>query len=692
MKLKLIVWIIGLVMLASFASSNVFNVGYILDDEFNDNNYTNNWSAVISSNGNVTEVNDYLMAEVIDGGTGSTSQARAYSNGTVPINYESEGMQYLKFRLENHYNIADCGAGVGPILSRAGLSNGSAEVWFKTITDNCNGAESRTLNETYELRINPITNLMDLYFTNGTIDTANINMTSISGGNNLFFVIEAKNSIPNGINPKTARTRLYNLYSRDDPFTLNISSLLPVNNTVELIDTTTVKSINLTANATLNFTCSLTINSILNQTLNYTNGTNVFVEFNYTFPVVNATYSFNINCTNNNFSQITPTHLIHINTPLLDNCSSFTTRAINFTVKDSVTDALVNTDASAYFKLWGASEDNYTSYNLTWANRNNFSICISPTYLNYSVYMQMEYEAYNDTSYATSTYYIVNGMLDNVTETTTLYLTNTSTPVTFTVIDQDDNDLANVYIKILLYDIGTASSTLDHIIETDSSGEAIGNIILNSQWYVFILEQDGAIIFQSDPTKITTTSKTFRVTIGSDYFDDYTTVQGVTGDVTFTNSTLTFSFTYTDPSNTISNGCLKVTRKKASADTILYETCSATTAGTLSYAIVENVSNNQYFAVGYITLNGNTFVLDTEGANFGGIFKSFGQEGIFVVFFLVLSMAMIGVSSLSPVIAVLLMVIGIIGATIAGLLGLSWGGLIIYIIMGGFTLYKISRN
>ena len=63
-----------------------------------------------------------------------------------------------------------------------------------------------------------------------------------------------------------------------------------------------------------------------------------------------------------------------------------------------------------------------------------------------------------------------------------------------------------------------------------------------------------------------------------------------------------------------------------------------------------------------------------------------------MVFLLVLTFAMIGVSSTSPQVAVFLMMIGFIGSVAMKLFGLGWTPLIVFIILGGVVLYRISRQ
>lgn len=465
---------------------------------------------------------------------------------------------------------------------------------------------------------------------------------------------------------------------------INYSNVQPDNLLIKTIDV----DLNATLNTSYPVNCSAILNGNTIETREYFPGTDQFINFTTT-QANGGNNTFSILCGGLNISSSTGTQYFYV--PVIDNCSTYTTRAIEFDLEYYDNSSDINGTMAGFFKVFNSDYQILSSTNLTWqGDRSNYSICVFPPYGNYSIYGQMEYDT-DVSNYLGGTYYFANVTLDNVTDTVKLYYQNGTTLVTFTVLDENDDPQSDVLIKVLAYDLTTDSYNVVDILQTDDLGVAVGNIILNTQWYKFILERDGALLFESDPTIITLTSKTFRITLGTNAFDDYTTARGVTGDVTFTNATQTFSFTYSDLSNSVTRACLKVTRRSMNGDTVLSDACQSSAAGTINYAITETVWGNKYIAVGYITIEGNEYPIDVEEANFDYKYRAFGQAGIFAAFLLILTLVMIGVSSQSPAISVLMLMVGIAGSILMTIFYLSWITIIIVMIMGGVVLYKITR-
>ena len=407
-------------------------------------------------------------------------------------------------------------------------------------------------------------------------------------------------------------------------------------------------------------------------------------------------WNYTINGTVNNFSGSVKENqtLYRIG---IDNCSTYTAMAVNITTQDASNDTYINSNINMHLTAWIDLIQNSTSFNLSWTGGHaRYGICIYPNSSAYNITAQMIYSA-TDTGlgYESKTYYLTNTSLNNVTDYLQLYFEVGTTPVTFSVLDENDDTVSNVKIKVLRYDVGTDSYVTTEILNTDSDGQAIGQIVLNTQQYMFILELDGKIVFESDPTILTTTTKTFRIHLGTDVFSDYTTAKDTTGDVSWDNATLTFTFIYSDASGGVNDGCLKVIRRTANSaigDVVLSDACTTSSAAVLTYTIVEAVQTHTYVAVGSVLIDGEEFVLDTETVSFDIVFKTWGLEGVMMVFLLVLTFAMIGVSSTSPQVAVFLMMIGFVGSVAMKLFGLGWIPLIVFMILGGVVLYRISRQ
>jgi len=377
-----------------------------------------------------------------------------------------------------------------------------------------------------------------------------------------------------------------------------------------------------------------------------------------------------------------------------DNCTTFNTVAVNMTVKNE-TSGLAITDNSSfikgYFKAWKSSESDYVEFNLTWGGEvnANYGLCINPADATYTMDAQLEYGADGFTS---KLYYFNGYSISNTTNFLDFFLTDGTTQVTLTVRDFDDSVVESAVIKVLSYDVATDTATTTEVVETDSNGEAFVQLILDTEWYVFIVEVDGVLKLQTIPTRITSTSKTLRIDLEDiKYFDRYDVTRGITHSLTWTNATQTFTFTWSDPSGDMVDGCLKVSRRSINSESILSNACTTSTASTITYTVTDNITNQMYIAVSYIKFaDGEVYILKTLIQSFEDTYKKFGLTGIFVSFLLILTLMGIGIRH--PVIAVLLAIFGLIITTILKVFFVGWGVLIGLIIMGGILIYRLTKN
>jgi len=372
---------------------------------------------------------------------------------------------------------------------------------------------------------------------------------------------------------------------------------------------------------------------------------------------------------------------------LIDNCTTYHMRAINFSVRYQDNESeLVTADIDGYFEVWLTDETTVRPFNLTWRGGNDYGICISPNSSSYNVFGQVEFTA---AGYNVGTYHFINTTFDNSTDIINLYVTNASL-VTFHVSDQDDDDVADVYIHILKYDLPTNSYVVSEIIRTDTDGNALGLITLNTVWYKFLLVYEDEIKLETEPTKITASPRNFRINLLDDYFENFDETQGITTELSFTNSTKNFAYTFLNPAGSTVTACLGITRRSINGDTLVNDSCLTAASGTILLNIGENVGTNTYIGVGSITRDGDTFVTDTLSVNFDLGYKTYGISGLFVSFFIILTLVLIGVWN--PAVSVLFMILGVVATHLLDFFHLDWQVLIAFIIVGIIALYRVSRR
>jgi len=297
----------------------------------------------------------------------------------------------------------------------------------------------------------------------------------------------------------------------------------------------------------------------------------------------------------------------------------------------------------------------------------------------------MEYEA---TGYNKKTYYFVNATLDNETDLVNLYLTPNSTLVTFTVTDQDDNDIQNSYIHVLKYSLPTNSYTTNEILRTDEFGEAIGSIVLTNQWYKFLIVYNGITYLETEAVKITSTTRNFRINLLTDFSSFYDIVNEITTSLIFTNSTKNFAYTFINPTGNSVEACLNVTKRSAYGDFYIGGSCSTAASGTLLVNI-GNVTDGLYIASGTIHIN-PFFLTDVLSVNYDLGYKTLGKDGIFFSFLLRVVFAMIGIWN--PIVAIVL--VGLVDVVMVsmGLFYMTWEVMVVYLLLIGLTIYRLNRK
>lgn len=385
-----------------------------------------------------------------------------------------------------------------------------------------------------------------------------------------------------------------------------------------------------------------------------------------------------------NFSQI-------VYTIGVDNCSTHQIRALNLTIRDETSDALLNGTIAGYFETYVSAVGNFTPHNISWTHHTENSpvgLCIYPNESRYLSYVQMEYAS---AGYKNKTYYFENVTLDNITETLNLYLTSGTTTVEFEVVDFNDDPIQNVLIHVLSYDLATNSFTTTEVLKTDFEGKALGEIVLNTQWYQFSLLKNGQTLLFTTPTKITTTTQKFRLSLESDYLDRYITVRGITGVVTFSNASQQFSLQYVDGSGLPSQYCLRIEEWTINSQTQLNETCVSSSSGTISIGVNTSGAEATYLGTGFVTFSdGQEFTIDSQTVSFGSLASQLGVSGILMTFFTVLTLILVGIWN--PMVSVMLAMAAFIFAVILGIFALSWEAMVALVITGGIVLYKLSRR
>ncbi len=99
--------------------------------------------------------------------------------------------------------------------------------------------------------------------------------------------------------------------------------------------------------------------------------------------------------------------------------------------------------------------------------------------------------------------------------------------------------------------------------------------------------------------------------------------------------------------------------------------------------------NGTYSAVGYIKFD-DEYVLETLTETWGHLSEIFGKEGLFYAFFVILTVAMVGI--FNPKLAIILGMIGLVFSNILGFMFINAGWLVVIIIAAILTIYRMRDN
>jgi len=404
---------------------------------------------------------------------------------------------------------------------------------------------------------------------------------------------------------------------------------------------------------------------------------------------IDTEYRYDLSCDYDDYGisySLTDSLYLETNTGI-DNCSNYLMQTLNISTRYIEDNALTDSTIEGHFWIYTTDENIRKEYNLTWENGNSYGVCLSPNKTRFNLSANIFY--YND--FEERTYYLNDLTVSNTTQNINLYFQNLTTQTLFYVIDENDDYIKNAYITVRRHDIGTNTDTTLYILKTDDDGSAVANLILNTEYYSFIITYLGDIVFESSPTLILTSPKTFRVNLGTDFYDNYQQVLNVEGEVSFVNATKTFSFTFNDLGGVSTVGCLEVTKHVGSLDTLVNKTCLTTSSGTINIQIT-GVGTSTFVGQGYVKIGGIKYVIDQLSYNFNETYKEWGDEGLFAVFFFLLTVTMVGVSMGSPAIAIALLAIGLILSVAMSIFMFSSEYVITYVILAGIAMYFTSRR
>lgn len=427
----------------------------------------------------------------------------------------------------------------------------------------------------------------------------------------------------------------------------------------------------------------LSINSNTTQATNYVIVPNPSTNTNYTFfwylTQTNITGSYLTNTSL--YTQLVTTQpSINITTYP---CASPQFEALNFSWANqedltAMTDMIITYN----FKYGITNTSSIQSYGAI--TNNTLRICIPNATNNYQIgYAEISY--YKDT-YETLKYYLfTNYTLSNVTtDQQILYSlpSNESTSFLVTIKDKGLNPYTNKLIVLLRWYPSINSYKIVEMSKTDQNGQAPIHVhVEDIDYRVAIYELNGTLINLQSPVRMLCLVNPCSYDISlQDTGNDYFYIYNIQSNLSWNNSTKTFTYIWNDPSQYVTMMSLVVTKENGFSSSIICNTSSASYIGVLTC----NVGNNTGLikATAYKTASPET-IFDELIIRIGSIISN--QVGLFFSFVLALVGALIGI--FSPVGAILFMLVGLLFSLFIGSISLTFfigigslGGIVFYFI------------
>ena len=295
---------------------------------------------------------------------------------------------------------------------------------------------------------------------------------------------------------------------------------------------------------------------------------------------------------------------------------------------------------------------------------------------------------YSATNYSERSYFVT--ITDRETSSINLYLLRDSEAeeITVYVFDTTGDPVENALVKMLKFYIDCNCYQTVQVEQTDFEGSAANFLVdgFNSELYKFIISFGGTDYLETNPFKITSATLNFFIDFSDlDVTSSLGVVNGIASNLSFSNVTADFTFTYSDSGSNVVSACLKVYRELPSSSTLTNSTCISSTAGTITVT-APRINGTTYKAVANVVFDGEDYVIDTLYQTYSSGGRITGLVGVFLTMILVLGFALI--SLWNPSVSIVLTVTAIVLAGVLGILTIGKTALMGLIAVGVIIILR----
>lgn len=415
---------------------------------------------------------------------------------------------------------------------------------------------------------------------------------------------------------------------------------------------------------------------------------------NQTLGVRFLNWSYNYSFGNNFHARSsTVGYSFHVGDISFSNCTSGdNNQTLIFFMLEESRNTSKETNLESFFTLWTNDKSKAISYSVEEPNDFNHTFCMEPRNRSINVEVVLKFNSRNqedyDADYEQRDYWIFNTTVGAINTTRLLYVVNVSAEtITINVKDNDDRPLSGAYIEAYRNFPGFNEWRRVESRKSDAEGTTVMYLFPYNELYRFVVFYGGKYYTVTEKI-VSASTVNLRVDTSGDIFQSYDIYGSVIYSMAYTNNTGTFSYSYEDVNQQVTQGCVRVTRRRFATKTQICESCVSNYVGTLECAINKSLSGS-YTATGYVTIDGFDYPLVDKAVNIGDSTPGLGNAGIILAILTIIFMTLIFASE-GPQAALMGAFLGLVMASVMWL-NLPIGVIMTVLLIFGFVYWRIRR-
>ncbi len=189
-----------------------------------------------------------------------------------------------------------------------------------------------------------------------------------------------------------------------------------------------------------------------------------------------------------------------------------------------------------------------------------------------------------------------------------LNFTESDTVIT-TTVDLDGNAIEGAVVQLLRFYVSCNCFKVVEMSETSFSGEAVFNAQFFEGHYKWSVDFGNVNVFFSTSSEVlvpeegaTLVERTFTINLGTDFYETFTTVTDAGGFCTFNETTGGLTFSWSDPTTTVTQGCLDAKRRVGVEFVSVGENCLAGSTGSV-FLVLNDTNTTLYQFAGTLEID-----------------------------------------------------------------------------------------